>query len=224
MVKFEEFHQSNYVLKINEILANESLMNKLQSFYNSLPSKLKRSLKDYFNGKVDLNLLYKYEKKFNIFEKVKNLYNKGIKNVNDIIDRIFPKNEEIAIGLFITLGILTTLIVMGLLIWGLVSFTSSNTYDRWSEWACITISVLWVLTIVGMFTGGIIGTAELSNRIEKRQEFRAKFDKETAIKNYKMEVDKLTIEYGVKADTIMLVRDALGNYKVEIKGMDETEW
>jgi hypothetical protein len=117
---YEQFSTQNDYTIINQTINNEMIVNKVMRVVNSLPNKLKNSLKEFFSHRIDVDKIYKIEKKFNIFNKVKDLYDKGLRNINDIINRILPKNESFLEVIAIIVALIIILLVIFLGIWGAI--------------------------------------------------------------------------------------------------------
>jgi len=97
---YENFGASASVIdidKVNKIINNDRFMNSVDKALNMLPSRLKGKLLDYIgDGKyIDLGQLETIDKKYNIFNKVGNLIEKGYDNIGRIISKILPTNEEV---------------------------------------------------------------------------------------------------------------------------------
>lgn len=95
------------------LINDESFINKVNKTVSNLPNYLFKQLKEFVKTDIDIDKIEKTERKLNVIEKVKNLYNKGIKNVNDILSRIYPKKEGVISSLLI---IVVFLIVLALVL------------------------------------------------------------------------------------------------------------
>jgi hypothetical protein len=223
---YEEFHsQQDYITVVNQLINNESAMKWINKTLNSLPERFRKKLINFVNKPtIDITQLEKVEKRYNILQKVKYLYDKGVKNFKDIIDKIIPKNEA---TMFVE--VITVLGLIAFFITGIATFIAyGDRLDDFKAWIRIPILALWMVISIGTAIFGIpAAVVNFSDQREKeiyRKEMADKYDKEALLKKTSEELNQVIVQNGIAADTVMLVRDAFGNYKIEIKGMDETLW
>jgi hypothetical protein len=95
--------------KVNNLINNKKFIKIIKTTPEWIKSKIQ---KYYENNIIDINQILKIDKKYNIVKKTIDLYKKGITNIKDIYDKIFPKNESIT-GL---IAFLLSLIFVGVTI------------------------------------------------------------------------------------------------------------
>lgn len=214
---YEQFTIENpeYIERINSIINNKKLIKGIYSTYKSLPKKFQNIIKNYvLSDRIDIGSLMKVEKKYNIFNRVKKLYDKGIKDINKIINIIFPKNEGFVLVstlLTICLIITTVLIIFGIL-WGF-NYLASNEKPIWMLIIYGFVALIISISII------IFETTKFEN-LEKRvrnKEMRLEPEKKKKyLEKYTKEIKEITLDYGMRADSIILVMDENGEYKVKM--------
>jgi hypothetical protein len=117
---FENFENSS-TININDIINNKKIINYIEN----LPIWVKVKIQKYYDGNdIDINQLVKINNRFNIIDKVKKLYDKGITNIKDICNKILPKNESVGL---IVLSII--LIIIGLILITIFPIGFPGKYD-----------------------------------------------------------------------------------------------
>lgn len=118
MIKtFESFTNNNQIDHIieesNKILSNKShLINKV---IRSIPKKiLKKSLLYMIDNPIDIDKILYYINKYNIYNKVKKLYDKGY-NYDEMIHKLIPSNESVSL-IFGIITIITIIVLIGFII------------------------------------------------------------------------------------------------------------
>jgi hypothetical protein len=203
---YEQFNNSGEYEIVNQLINDEIIVNKVMRVVNSLPNRFKNILKEFFSQKrIDVDKFYKIEKKFNVFEKVKNLYDKGVRNINEIIDRIFPKNESFLVGL-LAIAIVAFVLITG--IWGGIKITEWIS-NRGHDGLGTILGMLWGVLIIGGF---FVFIYSYDSGEAPRKKLQGKEE----------ELNKIILDTGIKEDTIMLVRDEDGNYKVDF--IEKSNW
>jgi hypothetical protein len=202
---YENFNISSDYSLANQLLNDDVFMRKSMNFINSLPNKFKNILKEFFSQKkIDVDKLYKIEKRFNIFNKVKNLYDKGIRDINEIIDRIFPKNESSFLVVLFAIIIMAFVIFVAVIGWIKISDWFDN---RDKGGLGFILGLLWALLVVGGFFVGIFALDDSTP--------------EEKLKGKEEEISDIIIDTGIKKDTVILIKDKDGKYKLQL---DESDW
>lgn len=110
----DNVYDNDIINEINNFLNNSKFVSIIQNFYSKLNPFFKKRIQNYLSSDtINLDEIKQKIEKFNIFNKIKRLFNKGIKNPNEIIDEIEGKNEEFG---FIILSIAIILALASILI------------------------------------------------------------------------------------------------------------
>jgi hypothetical protein len=103
---------SELVIEVNDILSKDEVYEKIDDIIRSLPTRIKSKLGEYFSDRtIDIDQIEKIEKRFNVFQRVKDLYNKGIKSASDIFSKIYPKREGLIYGIAMVVFILIIIVL-----------------------------------------------------------------------------------------------------------------
>lgn len=204
---FESFNQgSDYILELNNLVSNKDLFNSAINFYQSLPEKFQKILKNYFSRSVNIPQIIKIEKRYNLFRKIKNLYNNGVRNIKDIMNNIMPKNEELTV--FIAVVIVIVLAYMAGFAYGMVKIIEYSVNKNIGFWLPLLVlllgmSIAWV---------SVYGSDKYykNKRTEKEK-----------IEQVSEKIGEILVDNGITEDTIVLIRDKDGNYKIQ---KNETDW
>lgn len=212
---FEQYQSSSYidVDLINKLIKDKSVMNKIQNILNAVPNNIKEFLK---KDRIDVSKLIRIEKRFNIFKRVFSLYEKGIRNVKDIINKIIPKNES-----FTLIGLLIIVSIIAVSIASLAGVNYIITHHNPTPLG-IGLVILLALSAITSIIGG--SEVYLKQKEKYKQiELLKTIPKEKKIEDLSKNVKKVILDSGLKTDTVMFYIDEKGDYKVKIM-TDDTEW
>lgn len=124
-------------------------------YMNALPTWVKDKIFDYTdNGRyIDVDMLNRLNRKYNIASKVKYLYNKGYRNIKDFISNILPNKNESALAI---IGGIIILIVSLLLSIPLGMFSA--------ELETIRARIISLIIASIILTGGFWASSKLFSR------------------------------------------------------------
>lgn len=174
MVKTFEQYNNQFFLNLQDVekyLNNRKMMLLVNNLINGLPESWRLNLSDYFQNEINIDQLFKYNKKLKIIEKTIKLYKNGIKNIKDIYNKIVPKNESI----FIAISII--LLVVGVLLCFIGFWYFLDDEISLKKW----------IMIISLFIIGV-GTIFLSVKLYPEQE-----ETKEIIINIKMDQKKHTV-------------------------------
>jgi hypothetical protein len=108
--------------KINDYISNPLFNKKVIDIMDSIPLNIRRKIEDYYNSKeiIDIDKISYYINKYNLFDKIKKLYDKGITSFKDIYNKIvniFSSSNESLIStltIIIIISIIIAFIGFGL--------------------------------------------------------------------------------------------------------------
>ncbi len=160
--RYNDYVKENFSIlydinKIEELLNDEKFRNIVEKICNGLPEFFKNKISKYFeNNIIDIDKIKNFIEKYNVFEKVKKLYDNGVTNIKDIYDKLFPKKE--AIGEFIiAVSIFSILFSLVLLLHNLSLYNNKYKYG---------FSLMLIASLVLLIYGANI-TIKNNKRVEK---------------------------------------------------------
>jgi len=196
LYKYNDFVNENstfdslVISDVNELVNNDKFVNAVNNILNNLPSNIKDKLEKFLSNKVDIDKIYKIEKKLNIVEKVKNLYDKGVTNIKDIFNRISPKNEGIfTISMVIFTIIFLTLAAISI---GLIIKLSDQSFLSF-------VLALFLVVVLGLGltvarTGSVIASASIEYVINGESEHLKIYENEDGERSVLISNKDITIE------------------------------
>jgi len=122
-----------YLNMVNKYTNNSIFNNKVLNLIESIPLNIRKKVENYYNSNnvVDIDKISYYINKYNLFNIIKKLYDKGITSFKEIYNRIInlfsPSNESL-------MGVIGTIIivsaVLAFIIFGLYFIKKGISYDR----------------------------------------------------------------------------------------------
>jgi hypothetical protein len=180
---YEKYNSSGIdTISIQNILNNDKFTKIVTKLYDSLPGRLKTSLINYItSNKINVDKIEKTIEKYNLRDKVKRLYDKGITSIQDIYNRITGKNESIV-------GIVVIFLL------GIICIIAGFIYLNIGEGHSFISFILGIILV-------IMGTVQVTKYIDDK--FKDKIEGTDKIGNY-VNVPNKTIQ----KDTIIANRNS----------------
>lgn len=118
--------------KINDYISNPLFNKKVIDIMDSIPLNIRRKIEDYCNSNdiIDIDKISYYINKYNLFDKIKKLYDKGITSFKDIYNKIInifsSSNESLVTTLTIIIIISIILAFIGFGLYFIIKGTSDS--------------------------------------------------------------------------------------------------
>jgi hypothetical protein len=192
---FEEMDNQTIDLdSVNKYINDKNIRNTISSIFNKLNPKYQKMILDYLSKKVDLDKVEEVSKKYNVFDKVKRLYDKGINSIYNIFFE--KKNEE-----FILFTLVSSVLAFSIFIFFIIEIIK---YNDWEDRAHLTVNIVMWSMIIGICILTDEGVEDMreNDRMIKGlygyhdNDYKLKVDTDT--NTYKLEKENIENRYKIK--------------------------
>jgi hypothetical protein len=197
MKTFESFigGSSLQLGKVEKALNNKQVMSVLDKAFSLVPKSWVRKIVHYVKTEtIDIDKIISFNNRFQVVDKTIKLYKSGVKNIEEIYNRIFPKNESTAVLVF---GIILTVIGAAAIIFAVLAIVAFAQDGDLGD----SIGIIIIIIAAGalFLTGGISNIKDYKNSKDE-------------ITTQKIE---LTVEKDKKEHIIVVRIDKEGRYTIE---------